>query len=343
MDWTYAIERNRDALKRVLAALVAMAGLAEVSALTSPLWGRGAAAAGRPGAMEMAPGETSARSHAEGDAREASGGGENLPTTPTRHSDECRPPHKGEVESVIRPTLPRHLHRAVLRLLRPAEAAARRLVIMAARGLVVAPPRQRPRKPPPERPSKGGRPGAVTGIWMPPHLRSSAARPPRRAQKRALPLFDPLPRMLGPKRVAANGCRGSVSRTPTCRSPCRPGVCPRAAGPAGPTTRSTPPDWSCESKRWRQRSTTCRPRPGASRAGGRGGRPGRLGRARGKGKPPAPPERAAFGRSSLAAPRAPVEGPSTPFTTSCTTPTLWPSSAGAIRHVLTRAATTRAR
>jgi hypothetical protein len=61
MDWNAAIEKNREALKRVLTMLVAMAGLA--------------------------------------------GGA----------------------------TLPRHLHRAVLRLLRPAEAAARRLVIVAAR------------------------------------------------------------------------------------------------------------------------------------------------------------------------------------------------------------------
>ncbi|MCC0044134.1 MAG: hypothetical protein H6892_07105 [Brucellaceae bacterium] len=39
-----------------------------------------------------------------------------------------------------RPThLPRHLHRAVLRLLRPAEAAARRLVIVAARGIETPP------------------------------------------------------------------------------------------------------------------------------------------------------------------------------------------------------------
>ncbi|MCB1470125.1 MAG: hypothetical protein KDK08_23955, partial [Rhizobiaceae bacterium] len=36
-------------------------------------------------------------------------------------------------------TLPRHLHRAVLRLLRPAEAAARRLVIVAARGIEIPP------------------------------------------------------------------------------------------------------------------------------------------------------------------------------------------------------------
>jgi len=67
MDWNAAIERHRDTLKRILAALVAMAGLADG-----------------------------------------------------------------------RTTLPRHLHRAVMRLLRPAEAAARRLIIAQARGLAVA-------------------------------------------------------------------------------------------------------------------------------------------------------------------------------------------------------------
>ena len=43
-------------------------------------------------------------------------------------------------------TLPRHLYRAILRLLRPAESAARRLIIAAARGIVVALPPPRPRK-----------------------------------------------------------------------------------------------------------------------------------------------------------------------------------------------------
>lgn len=55
-------------------------------------------------------------------------------------------PHlKGEVRA---PTIPRHLWRAVLRLLRPAESAARRLIIAAARGIVVpapAPRRGRPK------------------------------------------------------------------------------------------------------------------------------------------------------------------------------------------------------
>ncbi|MDQ6433815.1 hypothetical protein RB623_07080 [Mesorhizobium sp. LHD-90] len=48
------------------------------------------------------------------------------------------------------PTLPRHLHRAILKLLRPAESAARRLIIAAARGLVVVLPPVRPRKPKPK-------------------------------------------------------------------------------------------------------------------------------------------------------------------------------------------------
>ena len=43
-------------------------------------------------------------------------------------------------------TLPRHLYRAILRLLRPAESAARRLIIAAARGIVVTLPPFRPRK-----------------------------------------------------------------------------------------------------------------------------------------------------------------------------------------------------
>ncbi len=46
--------------------------------------------------------------------------------------------------------LPRHLYRAILLLLRPAESAARRLIIAAARGIVVTLPPFRPRKPKPK-------------------------------------------------------------------------------------------------------------------------------------------------------------------------------------------------
>ena len=93
MDWNAAIEKNREALKRVLAMLVAMAGLGNWQS----------AIAGRQSVSD-----------ADGPADCL------LPTA------DCRF------------LLPRHLHRAVLRLLRLAEAAARRLVIVAARGVVIA-------------------------------------------------------------------------------------------------------------------------------------------------------------------------------------------------------------
>ena len=49
--------------------------------------------------------------------------------------------------SGVRPTITRHVWRAILSLLRPAESAARRLIIAAARGIVIPPPK--PRKPAP--------------------------------------------------------------------------------------------------------------------------------------------------------------------------------------------------
>ncbi|MGL4488767.1 MAG: hypothetical protein ACRCU5_04905 [Rhizobiaceae bacterium] len=75
MDWPLAIERNRKALQLIIAALYALAGLAE-----------------------------------------------------------------GEVTA----TLPRRLYQTVLRVLRPAEAALRRLIFISARGLVVKPRPSRP-------------------------------------------------------------------------------------------------------------------------------------------------------------------------------------------------------
>ncbi len=84
MDWTTAIDRNREALKRVLAGLLVMAGL-----------------------------------------------------TPNDREERVTDRPTAACPLPIAATLPRTLHRAILRLLRPAEAAARRLVIVAARGLVV--------------------------------------------------------------------------------------------------------------------------------------------------------------------------------------------------------------
>ncbi|MDQ6433235.1 hypothetical protein RB623_04140 [Mesorhizobium sp. LHD-90] len=95
-------------------------------------------------------------------------------------------------------TLPRHLHRAILKLLRPAEAAARRLIIAAARGLVVTLPPFRPRKPKPKPVEPVLRSlGIAVTMSHADHARAEAAK--RAAAKRAarprvlnLSLLDPL-------------------------------------------------------------------------------------------------------------------------------------------------------
>jgi hypothetical protein len=45
----------------------------------------------------------------------------------------------GLVEGAVADTLPRHIYRSILRVLRPAESAVRRLITIAARGLILAP------------------------------------------------------------------------------------------------------------------------------------------------------------------------------------------------------------
>lgn len=141
MDWNAAIEHHRAALTRILAMLVAMAGLGN--------------------------GQPAVAGRLSGPAQAADG------------------PADCPLPIADRPTLPRHLHRAVLRLLRPAEAAVRRLVIVVARGLVVTPQarrREAPTPPPPRfawSPSPGSQ-GRNLGRGRP--------------QTLALPLFDPLPR-----------------------------------------------------------------------------------------------------------------------------------------------------
>ena len=118
MDGNTQIEENREALKRILASLVAMAGMADGAS-----------------------------------------------------------------------TLPRRLHRAILMLLRPAESAARRLIIAAARGIVVTLPPFRPCKPKPEI-RRGPR------AFMP----VNPKRRPKRAPRTSLPLLDPLKRFFRVRR-----------------------------------------------------------------------------------------------------------------------------------------------
>ena len=127
MDWHLAIERNGEALRCILAMLVAMAG-------------RGS------------------RTH-----------------------------------------LPRRVHRACLRLLRPAESAARRLIVVAARGVIVTLPPIRPRAPAArKRHSAFVRAGHGTGIVM--RAGGTAGLPSLGSTRKpvtrlALPLLDTLPRL----------------------------------------------------------------------------------------------------------------------------------------------------
>jgi hypothetical protein len=160
MDWNAAIEQHRDALRRIVVTLFAMAGL------------------------------------------------------------QFFPQHGALPQKVAlaeNPTLPRHLHRAILRLLRPAESAARRLIIAAPRNVTVSSPRQGKgvMTPPPltlkgegdsetlttlsplrgseGRARQAARPGQVRGGGS-----MSTGRPP------TLPLFDRLPSPSRPQRPTSN-------------------------------------------------------------------------------------------------------------------------------------------
>jgi hypothetical protein len=153
VDWDGVIEKNRVALKRVVAALLAMARL---GGSTSPLVGE------------------------DGSARRG-------------EAEALAEPGEGYF-SGSRHTLPRHLYRAVLRLLRPAEAAARRLVIVCARDVVVALPPVRPRKPKPKSLAPVLRSLGIAVVFSPAEAaRAASARSARAPRKQiALPLLDPL-------------------------------------------------------------------------------------------------------------------------------------------------------
>src|SRR5690606_940539 len=131
MDGSAAIEQNRLALKRITLSLMAMAGLDIAAPSTSP--------------QQQAPNEQAAK-------EQTMRGGRRSPDRRMGAGQQCGVSHQPSREPGAKPeqpTLPRHLWLAILRLLRPAEAAARRLIIAAARGLTVTlpPPRQRQPKP----------------------------------------------------------------------------------------------------------------------------------------------------------------------------------------------------
>ncbi|MEQ1950680.1 hypothetical protein [Mesorhizobium sp. CN2-181] len=131
MDGSEAIRQNLEALKRILAMLVAMAGMADAGGL-----GAGSLGAGRPGG---------ARGVGDG----AVGAGGQFTFFPRKGAAASRQVRAEKSKLSPALTLSRALYLAILRLLRPAEAATRRLIIAAARGIVVTLPPLRPRKPKP--------------------------------------------------------------------------------------------------------------------------------------------------------------------------------------------------
>ena len=142
MDKNAPIEQNQEALKRILAMLIAMAELGSRGQFTFfRQEGSGSSEVARAEKSKLSPALT-------------------LPFT-----------------------LPRHVYRAILLLLRPAESAARRLIIAAARGIVVALPP--PRKPKPKPPIRGPR------AHMPVNPKKRRKPAPRSLN---LPLLDPLKR-----------------------------------------------------------------------------------------------------------------------------------------------------
>ena len=162
MDWELAIEKNHEALKRILAMLVAMVGMT-----------------GAGGQFTFFPQEGSDAS------RQALAEKSKLSPAPTLNANADRPA-----------TLPRHLHRFVLRLLRPAEAATRRLIIIAAQGLTVTLPKFYERKPRPKKPPLNRKNGYGTGIVIRPGPLPEWAKAlvPKRSPSLSLPLLDPLKR-----------------------------------------------------------------------------------------------------------------------------------------------------
>ncbi|MFH1795439.1 MAG: hypothetical protein ABIK36_08080 [Pseudomonadota bacterium] len=92
------------------------------------------------------------------------------------------------------PTLPRRVHRAVYRLLRAAEAAVRRLIVVVGRDMVAAEPLL-----PPLKPNSGPLithipvPVPGLGLAFAPAVAADTAAPPPAVRRLSFPLLDPLP------------------------------------------------------------------------------------------------------------------------------------------------------
>ena len=109
----------------------------------------------------------------------------------------------GEAGGIAAARLPRPLHRAVLSVLRPAESAVRRLIVIAARGLVVKPA---PSRPMPQGPIGRGKRNRLSFQLFDPRKRFAPqrGRPGPRAQPRIhFFAYDPRVAALWPAPPAA--------------------------------------------------------------------------------------------------------------------------------------------
>ncbi|PSM19970.1 hypothetical protein [Nitratireductor sp. StC3] len=131
----------------------------------------------------------------------------------------------------------------MLRVLRPAEAAVRRLIIVAARGLVVPPPAPRPRRPKPA-PTILRRPGG-TGVWIrrgcrqPSRLASLPPHPPVHTGAEDGRAASAAGRDTTPGKACA-ACGAGLPRRPAFRLLDPPRRLPR---PARPTQSLVPRIW----------------------------------------------------------------------------------------------------
>jgi hypothetical protein len=127
MDEIPQVTTNREALKRILATLV---GMVEMGA-------------GRAGAGGLGAGGRFTFFPQKGATAQNEVPAEKSKMSPALNTAPSPAPNPAPTPAF---TLPRHLYRAILLLLRPAESAVRRLIIAAARGIVVTLPPFRPRK-----------------------------------------------------------------------------------------------------------------------------------------------------------------------------------------------------
>ena len=156
MSGSVAIETNRVALVRIVASLITMAGSARASHLPPEAGNQGRSA--EVGAAAETVRRVGSEPPRAGVLAQEVADGRNDPTRFAPLRGPQRPPHKGEVNGA--PTITRHVWRAILSLLRPAEAAARRLIIAAARGIVVP-------LPPPRKPAPQLKPAPLTARTLP--------------------------------------------------------------------------------------------------------------------------------------------------------------------------------